>query len=623
MAARISALIVTVIVVATVIAGLIVGAQRDDSNGPVDLIILNAKVYSGEPSGAAAEAVAVRGNQILRVGTNRAIKRLQRSQTTVIDAHGASVLPAFNDSSVELMKGAKALGEVDLTGADTPEDAFERIRVFAETHPRDWIVARGWSVRDAPPDFTRVDLDALVPDRPAYILSNDGSTAWANSRALVLAGIDKATPSPKGGTIVKDPRTREPNGVLKDAAVERIAGLPRLTDQDRLRQLQDAVGEAHRHGITSVHAIDGAPGDLELVEAVHQSGNLPMRIYWLLGAGPGFSEEDAEAADAIRKRFPDDPVLKTGAVRVIVGAETPPDANHPDPMAVASFEELLRIVGLLDRRGWQIAVTARDLAAARMALDAFERVSEEHGQPSTERRHRIDVEQPLEATDVERAEELGLVMTVRAQERQVPPDSVDATPAVPPQVSVWESLSSGGARLALGSGWPSGPLDPHVALETIVASPSAAARDADDSRDALTAALAAYTTGAAYASFDEHRKGVLARGMLADIVILSGDLFTLLPDRLDEATVTTTIFGERSSLPPRRRRRPSRSTFLLPAFVLSTRRFTCRGAELAEKETRISLTGGPAAPRCFPGVRLLHMSTYRREGARGRLQNGP
>ena len=198
MAARLTAYVVVGIVAATLIAGLIVGAQRDDSDGPVDLIVHNAKVYTAEPGAELAEAVAVRGNQILRVGADREILRLRRPQTRMIDARGAAVLPGFNDSHIHLMSGGLSLDRIDLLDATTVGEIQARIRAWADAHPdKRWVLGRGWYYHPFPEGLpTRQLLDAVVPDRPAQLVCYDGHTAWVNSAALQLAGITRHTPTP-------------------------------------------------------------------------------------------------------------------------------------------------------------------------------------------------------------------------------------------------------------------------------------------------------------------------------------------------------------------------------------------------------------------------------------------
>ena len=186
MATRLATILVSVIVGTTFIAGLIVGAQRNDANGPVDLIIVNGKVY---PGGGAAfqEAVAVRGNQILRVGSNREVKRLRRAQTLVLDAHGGTVIPGLNDGHVHLIAGALALERLDLSPAVTIADLGTELRHYAEDAPaRPWVLARNGDadLLATANVAARKILDDAVLERPAFVTSEDGRVAWANSKAI-------------------------------------------------------------------------------------------------------------------------------------------------------------------------------------------------------------------------------------------------------------------------------------------------------------------------------------------------------------------------------------------------------------------------------------------------------
>src|SRR5687768_15534711 len=229
MAARLTTFVVVAIVAATLIAGLIVGAQRDDNDGPVDLIVTNAAIYTADRRGTVAEAVAVRGNQVLRVGSNREISRLQRPQTIVVDAEGGAVFPGFNDAHVDLIGGGLRMAMADLEGAETTADVLDRVRAWTAANPDAlWVVGRGWS----PDQFknglpTRQLLDSVVPDRPALIYAADEGDrlVWVNSRALRLAGITRKTDEPAEGTIVREGRPGEPSGVLRGAPAAAIAAL--------------------------------------------------------------------------------------------------------------------------------------------------------------------------------------------------------------------------------------------------------------------------------------------------------------------------------------------------------------------------------------------------------------
>jgi predicted amidohydrolase YtcJ len=234
MAARLTTYVVVGIVAATLIAGLMVGAQRDDNDGPVDLIVFNGKVYTADASGSTAEAVAVRGNQILRVGSNREINRLRRPQTTVVDALGGAVLPGFNDASARFIDAGVALDGVNLADATTLGEIAARVRAWAAAHPeRPWILGRGWSSRSLDGSPTRQLLDTAVTDRPVYLVSLDGGSAWLNTSGLHKAGITAGTLAPAEGTIVREPRGM-PSGVLKGTAVALASrAVPRTTREDR------------------------------------------------------------------------------------------------------------------------------------------------------------------------------------------------------------------------------------------------------------------------------------------------------------------------------------------------------------------------------------------------------
>jgi predicted amidohydrolase YtcJ len=564
MASRLTTFIVVLIVAGTLIAGLIVGAQRDDESGPVDLIVTNGRVYIGSAS-RFAEAVAIRGNKILRVGTNREVKRLRRAQTTVVDAHGGSVLPGFNDAHVHLIGGGLALSNVNLLDATTLESIQETVKAFAASHlDRPWVRGRGWYYDPFPGGLpTRQQLDAVVPDRPAYLVAYDGHTGWANTKALQAAGITRRTPSPAHGVIVKDPRTGEPTGVLKEAAqalMQKV--LPQPTRADKLAALRGAIQEAQRLGITSVQNAGGSAEDLALFEELREAGELQLRVYAALSVTSDTTADEMQAIDAARRKYQDDPLLKAGAVKLMAdgvieshtAAMLAPYANKATTGApYFSPDDLARLVGTLDKNGWQILVHAIGDGAVRMSLDAIEQAARTNPTPPRGRRHRLEHIETIDPADIARFGALGVIAS------QQP---FHGTPA-PSQIAVWtanigdlrasrgwayHSIMAAGGRLAFGSDWPVVTLDPRAGIHTAVTrmtpdgEPESGWYPAE--RIPLAAAVDAYTSGAAWASFDEQRKGTLARDLLADVVVLSSDIFR--PDaRVIDAVVDTTIFDGR------------------------------------------------------------------------------
>jgi predicted amidohydrolase YtcJ len=563
MASRLTTLIVVLIVGGTLIAGLIVGAQREDLNGPVDIIITNGRVYTGAGR-ELAEAVAIRGNKILRVGSNREVKRLRRAQTVTVDAHGAAVLPGFNDSHTHLLSGGLGFFELDLSGATTPDAVKTAISGYVEAHPdRQWIVGRGWYYEPFSGLPTRQQLDALVPDRPAYLTAYDGHTGWANSRALTEAGITRKTRSPKNGTIVKDPRTGEPTGALEENAMDLMEAVqPRPSRDRQLQAIRDAVAYAQKNGVTSVQNASGSPEELDLYGTLRASGSLDLRIYAALSAGSVLSESDAERLDAVRKAYPDDPLLKTGAVKLIVDGVVESHtaallAPYADKTTTGrpnySTAELNRVVTMLDRRGWQVLIHAIGDRGVRMALDAFEVAQAANPPPARGRRHRIEHIETIDPADLPRFAKLGVIASFQPYHGSPGPGQMDLWLKNLGEERaahgwLYGSLLRTGAHLAFGSDWPVVTLDPRYGLHvaTTRTSPDGLPEGGwlPEERLTLEQALDAYGSGAAWASFDDQRKGRLDAGMLADIVVLTTDIFA--PDvKLLDANVALTIFDGR------------------------------------------------------------------------------
>jgi predicted amidohydrolase YtcJ len=530
MATRLAALIVVLIVGTTLIAGLIVGAQRDDSSGPVDLIIHNAKVYAADDLGSIADAVAIRGNKILKVGSEREVMRYRRPQTSVIDAHGAAVLPGFDDSHVSLIAGALARDGVQLHGASTLDDVQTRISEWAAARPdAQWVAGGGWTYDafDELPDRTL--LDAAVSDRPARLLSADGRALWVNTRALRAAGITKKTPNPKNGTIVRD-RRGEPTGLLTDAAmllVDRVVAPP--TREERAKALEQAMRDASRSGITSVQDFGAAAGDLDLYDAARDGGTLSLRVYAAVQAGRTAMDD----LDAIAKRYPDDPLLKTGLAAVVLDGSVESQSaamlesyfgkDAGDGVMLTSTVDLAKLVAALDSRGWQIAVQAAGDRAVRAALDAYAAVAKS-ASSARPARHRVENVAIVAAEDVPRFGALGIVASMQPLHATLDGLGTWSKVLGPERAPLgWpaRSLSGAGAHVAFGSDWPVLPLEPLDAIRAAVRRPDLHAGEALT----LKSAINAWTSGAAWASFDDHRKGTLKPGMLADLVILTTDIF--------------------------------------------------------------------------------------------------
>jgi len=564
MAARLTTYVVVGIVAATLIAGLMVGAQRDDNDGPVDLIVFNGKVYTADASGSMAEAVAVRGNQILRVGSNREINRLRRPQTVLVDAFGGTVLPGFNDASARFIDAGVALDDVNLDDATTMEEIQARIRSWAEAHPeRPWIVGRGWTTKAFAGNPTRQMLDAAIEDRPAYMLSLDGHAAWLNTNALQRAGITAHTPAPAEGTIVREPHGM-PAGVLKGTAIALASRVvPRVTREDRARGLRTAIREAHRHGVTSVQDTVVRPDDFLVYDEARRNGDLDLRVYSSISVD-GIPETEAfTLLESLSRQYPDDPVFKMGGARIaldgpvesleasLLQAYEGKSDGDGSGEARTDVDTLNRFVRLLDARGWQVTAESSGDRAVRMALDAFEHAVRSNPEPERGRRHRIDGVELVDASDIPRFGRLGTIATVSPL-HAVPTDGrMDAwTLAVGPERAsrAWPSGSIVSARgkLSFGSGQPASVLDPMESVRFAITRTTAEGTPdggwAPAERVSLKRAINALTSVPAFASFDEQRKGSLTPGMLADLVVLSEDIFEVPEEQIANTPVAVTIF---------------------------------------------------------------------------------
>ena len=566
MAARLTAYVVVAIVAATLIAGLIVGAQRDDNDGPVDLIVRNGTVYTADRRGTIAEAVAVRGNQILRVGTNREIARFQRPQTIVVDAQGGAVFPGFNDAHVDLIGGGLRLAMADLDGAAGSAEVLQRIREWSAANPgAGWVVASGWS----PDQFknglpTRQMLDAVVKDRPALVYAADEGDRliWINSRALHLAGITRKTPEPADGAIIREGHRGEPSGVLRGAAASAVAALvPRPAREQRVQALRTAILEANLRGITSAqNTAASCERDLDVFDEVRKSGDMTLRIYCSVAVNPHAITKESDLAryGDIRTRYPDDPLFKVGALAFTIDGtlaarsaallEPYPGTDEPAEVLVDP-DELNRAVRLADAAGWQVVTHATGDRAVRTALTAYAHAIRSNRMPARGRRHRIEHLALVDAADLSRFAPLGVAASVQPSMMPSDDSAFEVLSGAIGPTRADESFPvaalAAQTRLLLGSAWPAHTLDPIEVLQRSTTPVKAPGAEPDEPLPAaalkLKPALDAYTASSAWGSFDDQRKGSIAPGMLADLVVLSDDVLAA-PEKLDTASVSFTIF---------------------------------------------------------------------------------
>ncbi len=554
------------VVVALFLSAACSGGSSPSSPAPgtapaADLVIVNGRVHTMDDAGTIAQAVAITGHTILKVGTTAEIKALAGPATQVIDALGATVAPGFNDAHVHFVSGGLSLNDVDLAGLGTLEDVQAKVREFAASKPEQaWVKGRGWiytPFEGGSP--TKDQLDLVVPDRPAVMTCYDGHSIWVNSKVLTLAGITKATKDPANGVIVRDPKTGEPTGHLKESAVDLIAAvLPKVTDDDRRAAISRAVAYANQLGVTSIQNAGGPVAEMALYDMARKSGSLTVRAYLATQAEAGITEAEVDAMDVAWKQYGDDPTVRTGIVKMyadgVIESKTAAmlapyigtkNAGAPN----MSAKEMNRIVAMFDKRGWQIQIHAIGDRAIRMSLDAFENAAKVNPAPARGRRHRLEHIEAISAQDIARFGSLGVIASQQPMHVALG-DANQAVPAGPwpdaigperaSRAWAWKSIQAAGGRLAFGSDWPVATLEAGQGLW--LASTRIHAEKAQNQRLSIGEALAGYTTWAAYASFDEQRKGTLAPGMLADLVVLGRDIASAPIGSPTDVPVAFTIF---------------------------------------------------------------------------------
>jgi hypothetical protein len=525
-----------------------------------DLLILNAKIWTGAPSQPEAEAIAIVGGRVAAIGATTALSAWRGPSTRVIAAAGARVLPGFNDSHVHFMGGGLQLDNVDLRQAPSPQ-AFanligERVR---QTPAGEWVLGGDWDDQlwDPPSLPTRQLIDPVSPTTPVFVNRFDGHMAVANSVALKLAGVTAATPEPAGGVIVRD-AAGNPTGLLKDAAmglVNRI--IPPFTPTRRAQALTRALAHAASLGVTSVRDMGPDAGDLATYADFAESGRLTVR----LSAAPSELQWADQAKLGIRRGF-GTPFFALGAVKGFadgsLGSTTAyffePYADAPATRGLLT-DEMTPIEGMRERlvaadaAGLQLCIHAIGDQAISVVLDLFTDVANANG--ARDRRCRIEHAQHVAPKDFDRFASLGVVAAVqpyhaiddgRWAERRIGPERIKTTYA-------FRTFLDRGVRIALGSDWPVAPLSPMLGIYAAVTRATLDGRHpggwVPTEKITIEEAVRGYTAGSAYAEFTDHEKGTLAPGALADLIILEDDIFAIAPARIRDVNVRTTIVGGR------------------------------------------------------------------------------
>jgi predicted amidohydrolase YtcJ len=547
---------------------LLVAASISRAQGrivePADIIVLHGRVYTENPQQPWAQAVAIYRGKIVAVGDDPEIERRRGMGTKVINAGGKLVLPGFVDCHIHFIDGSFSLGRVNLEGAKDPADIQKRLREYAAEHPGDdWILGRGWNYAMFGPEAlpNKKYLDELFPNRPVSLDGYDGHTYWANSKALAMAGVTRDTPDPPNGAIVRDPRTGDATGALKEAAEELVAKIiPKPTRAEKLLALRAEMKWANEHGITRVHSAGQDFEVLDLFDEMRHRGDLTVRMYiaYFLNP-PELRPQDLDAIEHARKKHHDE-WIDAGAVKFMVdgvveshtAAMLEPYSDDPSLKGKLFWEpaKYKAAVAALDERGLQLFTHAIGDYGVRTALDAYENA--EARNHKRDRRPRIEHIETIALPDISRFGKLGVIASMQPLHSYPDADTLDiwARNAGPDRASrawAWKSIADSGGHLAFGSDWPVVTLNPWEGVQTAVTRQTSEGQPeagfVPEQRLTVAQVVDGYTLGAAFAGRREKTEGSLEIGKLADLIIVSQNIFDIEPHKIGATKVVTTIVG--------------------------------------------------------------------------------
>jgi hypothetical protein len=538
------------------LAGL-VSCRSAPSGGPADLVVYG-RVWTGDSARPWAGAVAVTGDTISAVGDSAEIARLVGPETRVLFNGSALVTPGFMDGHLHFVDGGFQLASVDLRPATTPGEFIERLAAFAaERKPGEWILGGDWDHERWPraPLPRREWIDSVTRDKPVLLYRLDGHMALANSAALRLAGLTRATKDIPGGVIVRDPRTGELTGLLKDEAMNPVeSAIPAPTDQQRDAALQRALEHAASQGVTAFAHVDDTLADLGAYLRAKRAGTLTARAALYVPI-----RHWKQVADTIADIGRGDDWVWIGGVKGYMdgslGSTTAyffePYEDDPSTSGVLTTpEDSMRAwIGAADSAGLQVVVHAIGERANALLLQIFDSVAKAHG--PNDRRFRVEHAQHLRREDIGRFGQLGVVASMqpyhaiddgRWAEKRIGPERIKTTYA-------FRSLLDQGAILAFGSDWTVAPISPILGIYGAVTRRTLDGKNpagwVPEEKITVEEALRAYTVGNAYGVFAEDRRGKLVPGYLADLVLLDRDLTRIPPEEIEQAQVKATVVGGR------------------------------------------------------------------------------
>jgi len=544
----------TAIIVLFLVGGSLALAGQAEK---ADLVIKNGKVFTANDAGPWAEAVACKGGKIVVVGKGQDIDRFVGPATKVLDVQGKLVIPGLIDAHTHFSSGGRSLISLSFRGVNTIAKVQDMVAAKIKELPPGALVSGSeydhtlFAGGDWP---TKEDLDKVSPDNPVVIRRVDGHSIWVNSQALKRSGITRDTTDPPGGEILRDPRTGEPTGILTEAATAMVRlrgdGIKSTPEQDVLRGLEHAA----KLGLTGVHT-DSDLAEIELLNKLNAEGRLNLRVYaWLpvegldscISKGIRQGQGDDRVRVGFQKVFIDG-TLGSGTALMFAPFSDEPGKSGVPQMPEAELDALFEKAQM---NGYQTGTHAIGDKGVNWVLNAVEKARRTFG--TKDLRHRIEHAQIIAAADVPRFKELGVIASMqpthcttdmRFCERRVGKERSKGA-------YIWRTLLENGAKIAFGSDWPVEPLDPMRGLYSAVTRKNIEGDFPEggwfpEQRLSMEEAIKLFTSGSSYASFEENIKGTLEPGKLADMVVLTKDLFTIPPREILTTEVAYTILGGR------------------------------------------------------------------------------
>jgi len=523
-----------------------------------ELVLLNGAIWTVNPDQPLAEAVALREEKILKVGSTKEIKKMVGADTQVIDLKGDFALPGFIDCHTHFLDGGLSLSNIQLREVKSREEFVARVKEKTmEIEKGEWILDGDWDNQQFDPPVLpdKEWIDSVTPHNPVCVCRLDSHTVLVNSLSLKLAGITKNTSSPVGGEIVKDSETGEPTGILKDAAMNLVMQhIPEPSLKDKKKAVELALKYANKVGVTSIHDMANA-ANFEVYQELLKENKLTARLHVYIP----ITEVDLYVRLKLKKPFNNN-FLKIGGLKGFVdgslGSSTAlffePYTDNPEKTGLLyshMFPEGIMEKRLMqaDKAGLQVAIHAIGDKANHIILDIFEEVMTLNG--ARDRRWRIEHAQHLIPEDIERIAKLNVIASVqpyhaiddgRWAEKKIGHKRAKYTYA-------FKSLLEKGTVLACGSDWTVAPLNPLTGIYAAVTRQTLDGKNAEGWIPAqiisLEEAIRGYTINGAYVEFSEDIKGSIEKGKLADFVVLNQNLFEIPPEKIKETKVQMTIFN--------------------------------------------------------------------------------